>query len=368
MIAYRLINNILPIGVANKFFCLKNEKKDELGEYPRKQLELTLSDGVYYWRKQPFEMGKIMSANSNGRVFTVTPEQAEQLRRYAVERDWELSSAPYARFRIAADHLSIVAYLSGKLVVQGRNAEDFIAFVLEPEILKTWCAAAASVEEFSPHGGVDESGKGDFFGPLVISGVCVNADTAPLLRQLGVCDSKLISTSGRIVELARGIRRIAGSACTTVVVNPETYNRLYADIGNLNRLLAWGHARVIENLLTAVPDCPRMLSDKFGNERLIRNALMTKGRTVKLDQQVRAESDVAVAAASILAREGFLAGMRRLSEEVGLELPRGAGPQVKATARQLWERSGKEVFRRCAKLHFKTFAEIQGNADNGHRD
>ena len=303
-----------------------------------------------------------MAGNSNGAVCSITFEQSEMIREYALDRGWEISDAPYTYYRIFADRLTVISYKSGKLVVQGKNSEDFIKFFLEPQVLKTWSsnqtAATANQEEFTPHGGIDESGKGDFFGPLVIAGCCVNNETAPLLRELGVCDSKQISSAKKITSLAAGIRRIVGTAHTVVMLKPETYNRLYDEIGNLNRLLAWGHARVIENLLTAVPECPRMLSDKFGSELLIRRALMEKGRTIKLDQQVRAESDVAVAAASILARDGFLFAMNKLSEEIGIELPRGGGGNVKKTGRQLLEQYGPDIFAKCAKLHFKTYNEL----------
>ncbi len=103
-----------------------------------------------------------------------------------------------------------------------------------------------------------------------------------------------------------------------------------------------------------------MLSDKFANEMLIRRALMERGRRVVMDQQVRAESDVAVAAASILAREGFLNGMKKLEAVAGVELPRGAGPQVKVIGRKLLAEHGEEIFRKCAKLHFKTYGELIG--------
>lgn len=303
-----------------------------------------------------------MAGSASGNVYNITFEQSEMIREYALDRGWEISDAPYTYYRISGDHLTVISYKSGKLVLQGKNAADFISFILEPQILKTWSAGAASQEsspeEFSPHGGVDESGKGDFFGPLVIAGCCVNEDTAVLLRELGVCDSKQISSGKKITQLAQGIRRIVGPAHTVVMIKPETYNRLYSEIGNLNRLLAWGHARVIENLLTAVPSCPRMLSDKFGNEALIRRALMTKGRTIKLDQQVRAESDVAVAAASILARDGFLYAMNKLSEEIGIELPRGGGGNVRAVGKRLLAERGADIFAKCAKLHFKTYSEL----------
>ena len=103
-----------------------------------------------------------------------------------------------------------------------------------------------------------------------------------------------------------------------------------------------------------------MLSDKFGDESLIRRALMTRGRQIVMEQQVRAESDVAVAAASILARDGFLTGMEKLAERAGRELPKGAGAGVKLAAQELLAEKGAEFFRDCAKLHFKTWQEIAG--------
>ena len=304
---------------------------------------------------------------NNSYVTTINAAQAEELRVLLEARGWKFSTLPYARFKASGDHVSAVAYESGKLVVQGKGMEEFVLYTLEPQILHTFEYKSAEVQkleeeavEILPHGGVDESGKGDFFGPLVIAGVAVTPETGKKLRDLGVCDSKQIHSDAKILKLAAGIRQIAPGAFSTVTLLPETYNRLYFKIGNLNRLLAWGHARVIENLLELQPTCPRMLSDKFGDERLIRNALMERGRQIVLDQQVRAESDVAVAAASILAREGFINGMKKLSALAGVELPRGAGANVKALAAELFQRRGAEIFSSCAKLHFKTWHEISG--------
>lgn len=293
----------------------------------------------------------------------ITELEAAALKNLLEERNWEFSSLPYARFKASGDKVNVVVYESGKLVVQGKGTEEFILFTLEPEILHTFTyagnsAAAADPEEMTTHGGIDESGKGDFFGPLVIAGVIITPDSAPRLRELGVCDSKKITSSEKIIRLAGKIRELSPGRFSTVTLMPETYNRLYTSIGNLNRLLAWGHARVIENMLEYNPDCPRMLSDKFGDEQLIRRALMERGRQIKLDQMVRAESDVAVAAASILARDGFLAGMKKLSGIAGQELPKGAGPQVKLFAGELLAANSPELFRKIAKLHFKTWAEI----------
>lgn len=297
-------------------------------------------------------------------VCAVTPPQVAALEILLRERGWEFSAVPYAHWKAAKEKTNVVAYLSGKLTVQGGGTGEFVSFILEPEILHTFTfeqeESAAEEEAVEPHGGVDESGKGDFFGPLVIAGVYADAETGPELRRIGCCDSKLIKSSRRILELAGKIRAVSRGRYTTVVIGPEAYNRLHAGFGNLNRLLAWGHARVIENLLELVPDCPRMLSDKFGDEKLIRRALLTRGRGIRMEQRTKAESDVAVAAASILAREAFLRGMAVLEREFGMSFPRGAGPQVRAAAEQLLKQHGPEVFGRCAKLHFKTYAELTG--------
>lgn len=301
-------------------------------------------------------------------VCTVTEELAEQLRLLLDGRGWKFSEQPYARWKAVLEKTNVVAYNSGKLTVQGGGTEDFVTFLLEPEILHTFTFGyeeEPAEEAVDPHGGVDESGKGDFFGPLCIAGVYADEVTGPKLRAIGCCDSKLIKSSKKIMELSAGIREIAGNGWTAVVIGPESYNRLYAKFGNLNRLLAWGHARVIENLLEKVPACPRMLSDKFADERLIRRALLTRGREIRLDQRTKAESDVAVAAASILSREQFLRGMAKLEAEFGIELPRGAGPQVKAAGRSLMERFGASVFERCAKTHFKTWNELTGTPVEG---
>ena len=303
-------------------------------------------------------------ANTNY-VCTLTAEQIEELRIRLDNGCWEFSKVPYSVFKASGNHTTVVAYESGKLVVQGRGTEEFVLYTLEPEILHTFdfqCSNSSSTgtapQLITPHGGIDESGKGDFFGPLVIAGVCVNENSGSALAKLGVCDSKLIHSDSKIIKLANEIRSICAGCYSSVTLMPETYNRLYAQIGNLNRLLAWGHARIIENLLEAVPECPRMLSDKFGSEHLIKNALMERGKKIILEQETKAERDIAVAAASILARDGFLRGMRKLNDLCQCELPRGAGPQVKNIGSQLIAKCGRDILKQCAKLHFKTASEL----------
>lgn len=198
--------------------------------------------------------------------------------------------------------------------------------------------------------GMDESGKGDYFGPLVIAAVFVDATTESELRLMEVRDSKKIS-DGRILELAPDIRTICPHS--VVAIGPQRYNELYRKIKNLNRLLAWGHARALENLLERV-DCELAIADQFGDERLILNALQEKGKRIRLEQRPKAESDLAVAAASIVARAEFLLRLKRLSDEVGTTLPKGASPAVELAARMIVNKHGQERLGSVAKLHFKT--------------
>ena len=203
--------------------------------------------------------------------------------------------------------------------------------------------------------GIDESGKGDYFGPLVIAAVFVNATTQGELKLMAVRDSKKLS-DGRVLDLAPDIKTICPHS--VIAIGPHKYNELYAKIKNLNRLLAWGHAKALENLLERGVTCDRAISDQFGDKRLILNALQEKGRTIMLEQRTKAESDLAVAAASILARAEFLTRLKRLSDEVGTTLPKGASPAVELAAKMIAKKHGRERLESVAKLHFKTTQSI----------
>lgn len=206
--------------------------------------------------------------------------------------------------------------------------------------------------------GIDESGKGDYFGPLVIAAVFVDATTQGELALMGVRDSKKIS-DGRILEMAPDIRAICPHSL--IAIGPPKYNELYAKIKNLNRLLAWGHAKALENLLGRV-SCERAISDQFGDTQLILNALQEKGRKIVLEQRTKAESDLAVAAASIVARAEFLMRLKRLSDEVGTSLPKGASPAVELAAKMVVKKHGQERLSTVAKLHFKTTKAVLGGS------
>lgn len=207
--------------------------------------------------------------------------------------------------------------------------------------------------------GVDESGKGDYFGPLVIAAAAISVLEQPLLDELNVRDSKLL-TDKRAFVVARELR--AKIPHELIVISPAKYNELHAKMGNLNKLLAWGHARAIENLLERV-EADLVISDQFAHERVLINALMAKGRAVKVSQQVRGESQPAVAAASIIARAEFLHRLDHLSREFGMTIPKGAAPLVDKAGAAFVRQHGESALAQVAKVHFKNTLKIRAQLD-----
>lgn len=204
--------------------------------------------------------------------------------------------------------------------------------------------------------GVDESGKGDFFGPLIIAGFYTTPEIKKELIQLNVQDSKSL-TDQKVSEIASALKEKFSDFMTIVQIYPKKYNELYSKIGNLNSLLAWGHSRCIENILSK-HKVPVAICDQFGNENYIKNALMKEGKQIELIQTTRAERFIGVAAASILARNTFLEWIKKAEEKIGMKIPKGANESVKETARKIIERFGKETLYEFVKAHFKTMNEL----------
>ncbi|RPJ32513.1 MAG: ribonuclease HIII, partial [Verrucomicrobiaceae bacterium] len=288
----------------------------------------------------------------------LTPGQADQLRRVLQNQGYDFENKPHAVFSARKGKLNVTVYQKGpKVLVQGKDTEDFVRFTLEPEVLgeaKLGYEEILEPDKFEPHFGIDESGKGDYFGPLVIAGVFTDAAVARSLIAAGIMDSKRVTSAARIRQLAAAIRSTPGCTSEVVSIGPERYNEMHDSFGNLNRLLAWGHARVIEKLAAARPDCPRALSDQFARPEVLQRALREKGLTLTLEQRTKGESDTAVAAASILARERFIDWMDKTSAACGVKLPLGASAAVVAAARELVARHGRDALGRTAKLHFRT--------------
>ncbi len=302
----------------------------------------------------------------------LTAAQAARLRELLEERGYDFEPKPHTLYAAKKGKLHVAVYEKGpKLLVQGKETEDFVRFLLEPEVLGE---ARLGYEEeldpamFAPHFGIDESGKGDYFGPLVVAGAYTDAAVARALMAAGVMDSKRIASARRIRELAAKIRAVPGIATSVVAIGPERYNEMFASFGNLNRLLAWGHAKVIENLAAQRPGCPRALSDQFARPEVLARALKQQGVAIELEQRTKGESDIAVAAASILARERFIDWIDKTSAASGIVLPLGASAAVVEAARQVVARHGPAALGKVAKLHFKTTSGVLGNSNGSGTD
>lgn len=289
-------------------------------------------------------------------VANIDLKLASKLQQDLVGQGFELNKPPYTIFAAKKKGVSCTLYESGKLMVQGKEMAQFIEFYLEPEILKSFTFQYSATEvDTTARIGIDESGKGDFFGPLCIAGIFAEGDHFNELQKMGVKDSKLIS-DGAILKIGKRIRE--STVHQIVKINPLKYNELYGQFQNLNRMLAWGHATTIENLVQRTR-CSNVLIDQFANEHVVLTALKRKSLTIQLTQRHRAEQDLAVAAASILARCAFLEGLEQLGEEVGLKLPKGASAAVIHAGRTLVQRYGLEVLPKVAKMHFKTLESIR---------
>lgn len=217
-----------------------------------------------------------------------------------------------------------------------------------------------ALQELLPSIGTDESGKGDFFGPLVCAGVYADEASARVLLEMGVRDSKRLSDR-RCRELSDLIKVTCHERYNVVEITPSRYNDLYEQFRqegkNLNTLLAWAHARVLENLLSQV-SCTRAITDQFADPRYVKSKLQQRGKTIDLIQMPRAEVHIAVAAASVLARARFLERLEALSTQFGITLPKGASQAVVQAARSLVKQQGAATLRQVAKLHFKTTQEV----------
>lgn len=296
-------------------------------------------------------------------IYTIqlTDEQMQSLKNYCKNQLWESYKVDYARFAFKGNKVNIVGYESGKAVIQGKGTEEFINFVLEPQItqeIKFGYDEALNPQFYETHAGLDESGKGDLFGPLVSA--CVIADRDMILTwvKAGLQDSKRITSDSAIFKLEKIIRNTKGAVIKTTFVKMEKYNELYNKFGaNMNKLLAWMHAKSLEAALAQRRVSWAML-DQFSKQPLVQEYF--KNDDIDLRMETKAEKDPVVAAASVIARAEFVRQLQKLSEEAGETLGKGASALVKSQGKILVEKFGKDALNHYAKLHFRTSMEILG--------
>ena len=311
-------------------------------------------------------------------TFELNDEQQNMLLLIMEGGNYRKRNVPYSLMSIEGNGFNCTLYAKEKhgrrkCCIQGGGAEDFVLYVLEPQVLG---AASLGYEDVldpdrdKPHGGSDESGKGDYFGPLVTACCYVDEKLAAALREAGVKDCKQMSDRA-VLTVGAKVRQLLGPQRYSVVkIGPATYNRLYAKIKNINRLLAWSHGTCIEALLEKQQSCPKVVVDQFApTETVIKRALKERGRRITVDQHHKAESDIAVAAASVVARELFLRDLIKALPEYGLEaateenpvgaIPKGSSdPRIRELAETCVKRNGPVWIMNHCKAHFQTTDKV----------
>ena len=307
-------------------------------------------------------------------TFELANDQQELLLGVMLGGNYRRREVPYSLWSVEGDGFNATLYEKEKhgkrkLCVQGSAAQDFVEFQLEPRgvvPVSLGYEKALSPELFSAHAGSDESGKGDYFGPLVVCCAFTDERLSDEMAKLGVKDCKQMSDKA-VLSVGSALRRLLGPDGYAVVkLGPAAYNRLYAKIGNVNRLLAWAHGTAIEELLTKRPGCPRVVVDQFApTEATIRRALKERGKRATVEQRHKAESDIAVAAASVIARELFIRDVQKMSEETfgnaqdAPRIPMGSSdPRVHSLAEEMVRQHGPTWLMNHCKAHFQTTDKV----------
>ena len=278
----------------------------------------------------------------------------------------EISERQYHyQFEIAGDNerIKVLVYFGkkgNKTVIQGNNETEFYrrikSLILGDTLFEEEFNTVNNIDEPSTYIGTDEVGKGDFFGPLIIAGVLVDESAKKKLLDAGVKDSKKVSDRN-IKRLSVQIKKIIGNNYDIISIRPAKYNELYKGFRNINKLLGWGHAKALENILEK-KFVEEAISDKFGDEKLILDALQHHGKKVKLYQTHKAEKFIAVAAASILARDKLNDWFELQSKKLNILLPKGASAKTIETAKILRKNLGEDELQNYVKLNFKSLKQV----------
>ena len=315
------------------------------------------------------------SAKKTSFTYELTNDQQELLLGLMVNGNFRRREVPYSLYSIEGEKFNATLYAKEKhgkrkLCVQGSGAQDFVEFQLEPRGIVPVSLGYEQVlnpELFTAHAGSDESGKGDYFGPLVVCCAYTDERLSEEMRKLGVRDCKQM-TDKAVLAAGAALRKLLGPTGYAVVkLGPAAYNRLYAKMRNINRMLAWAHGTAIEELLEKRPGCDRVVVDQFApTELTIRRALKERGKRATVEQRHKAESDIAVAAASVIARELFIRACLDMGKECFGEdaeaqdrIPLGSSdPRVRELAEKMVRANGPVWLMNHCKAHFQTTDKV----------
>lgn len=308
------------------------------------------------------------------------PGNEHEFREKLTQEGFEFFEHQHAFWRAKKDKNTVIFYKNGTLQFQGGDFLSYVTLLLGEEAakpiaeesggkggiaisadeLKALGMVLESPEEFSakkeaaleakvvsPVLGFDESGKGDYFGPLVFAGAIVPEELEPELLKLGVSDSKKISDS-KIKSLFALIKdKIEWQVR---VLEPIIYNSLYEEWGNLNLLLVEQYREFLKDFPNAKYNS--IILDRFSSSDR-QNKMISAGVNTSFIIEPQAERYTAVAAASVIARYHFIDWLERTSDRQGRKFPLGAGESAKGLYKELFEILPSHELRALAKVHFR---------------
>lgn len=295
----------------------------------------------------------------NNTIKSLSNQEMEKVKDYLINNDFELIDKKNNEM-YKKDNVNITIFKNGTLLFQGKAGSEWyeeISLVLNRDTNYKEEDSSINIDSIPlPKIGSDESGKGDFFGPLVVSAVLLKNDgELDFIYSLGVKDSKKLSDK-RVIEIAGELKKHI--EYDILLVSPAKYNELYSKMSNLNSILGWAHSKAIENLIVKNNEVENIIIDKFCNENVLESLFKKKSYKLNVIQVINAEQDLAVAAASILARSAFIDWLNRYEKRTGINLPKGVNDKVIKTGKTIYGKNGKEGLYEVAKVHFKTFNKV----------
>lgn len=269
-------------------------------------------------------------------------------------------NAPGVVFAAKLPDAAITAYKSGKVLFQGGGAMREAALWGGSDGQATVAKSAAKGETLPEHFselsvvGSDETGTGDFFGPVTVAACFVSSEQVELVRELGVKDSKQLSDD-YMRQIAPDLQ--ASLIHSVLTLTNDKYNEVQSKGWSQGKIKALLHNQALKHVLRKMNDVrpDYILIDQFAERGIYYNHIKNESEIVRENVLFSTKAEglhVAVAAASIIARVAFLEEMDRLSDIAGVQLPKGAGKIVDEAAAKILLKNGEDTLKSMTKWHF----------------
>lgn len=294
-------------------------------------------------------------------VIKINDEVKEKMIEYYKDKKRD-KVIPYTVFQAKDEDTVITMYESGKVMFQGPSADVDAAM---------WGTVLSNTKEKKEEQkkldekyyncsavGSDEVGTGDYFGPIVVTATYVSRDNVKFLEDLGIRDSKKVTDEFILKVTPELIKKIP---YRSIILTNKEYNEKYSTNLNMNKIKAVMHNKVLYQIMTELkPEVDYIIVDEFAREARYYDYIkdvpnIQRGITFV---QKAEDKNLAVGAASIISRYIFLKEFAKLQDEVGMPLPKGAGPNVDEAGEELVNKYGEEKLKEVAKYNFRNTQRI----------